>query len=241
LKLWQCLFSSLFLMILFQNCTQGDGYRSQAYVVKDVEAGSIVADAETADNLGGISSGGLGVGGTLVLSKDPLSCFQNYITIFEWKNPSANLMVERPVLGTIKIGTLKLNSNGFTSPIDAGWAIEGSIDIKSNGSSSTSIRVLKEVPNSGDSLDCYFMSVASNDTKTLEDGLGNVFLPNVGGEPSSNIFVGFIRYQEQFIACRVTESKKNIELKNTGESSLFLTFDHAFIIKRGCYDNQGQN
>lgn len=238
---------SFILIVLFQNCSQGDGNRSLAYIAKPPPANIVIADEETADDIDGIPvNGGLGavppgtISGGAPLSSDPLNCFQNYISVFEWKNPTANLMNEKPVLGDLKIVTLKMNSNGFTSPIDAGWSIEGEIKIKTD-SSSSSIRFLKELPDSSDSLDCYFMRVATGDTATLSNGKANVLLPNLGSNPATNTFSGFLRYSEQFIACKVTSSRKNIELKSSGESSTYLNYNQAFVIKRGCYQHPGQN
>ncbi len=226
------------LIVTFQNCAQGRDDRSMDYVVKNDNSGpTLVADEGTSDNLAGLPSDNGSLGGT---SKDPLAvldsvaCFQNYISVFELKNPGANLMSEKPVLGSTKIASLRLKDTTFSDPnISAGWRIEGMLKVAKDGSSSSAIQFLKAQIGSKESLDCYLMRVGDN--KTLEAGLANVLFQDIGNEVSANILIGFLRHQEQFIACQVKAGSNNVELKNDGEASTILAPAHAFVLKRGCY------
>tara|TARA_B110001454_G_scaffold124375_1_gene116042 strand:- start:26706 stop:27410 length:705 start_codon:yes stop_codon:yes gene_type:complete len=226
------------LLVTFQNCSQGRDDRSMEYVVKKENNNpTLVADEDITDNLAGLPTGNGSLGGT---SKDPLalldsvSCFQNYISVFEWKNPGANLMSEKPVLGSKKMADLKLKDSSFSEAnLSTAWRIEGMIKIAKDGSSSSAIQFLKSQVDSSDSLDCYLMRVGDNET--LQAGLANVLFHDIGNDLNANIFIGFLRYQEQFIACRVSSGSRDVELKNDGEVSTMLSSSQAFVLKRGCY------
>jgi hypothetical protein len=236
------------LMVLFQNCAQDEGFRSRAFVVGDGDDANniFVVDQGTKDDSdkyagdndaqGGLppTDGTNGDGGTSVADLDPRTCFQNYISVFEWRNPTANLMSVKPILGPKKLATLPLNQNGFSSPeIYTGWSIEGSLSMNPDSTTSTSIRIIKAVPASSVQLDCYLMRVA--DLPTLDAGLANVLYKNVGSDPSANTLKGFIRFEEQFIACRVISGNEGVEFANKIDWPFSLSSNQAFIIKRGCY------
>lgn len=204
-----------------------------AYVVPDPPNPAVVADSGVIDFTEGLSGDNSTQGQP---KDDSLACFRNYISVFEWKNPSANLMSEIPQLSASKLGTLNLASDIFSdASISLGWRIEGMVKVSKDGQSSSALQFLKSQADSSDSLDCYFMRAV--DKATRDAGLANVLFKNVGADLDANIFLGFLRYSEQFIACRVTSGHGDIELKNEGESSMILSSSQAFILKRGCFSN----
>lgn len=211
------------LVLTFQNCSKGEGDRSMEYVVKKENTEPpLVADEQILDVVKGISN-----------NSSAMLCFQNYITVFEWKNSNANLMSEKPVLGTSKIVSLRLKEDKVSDPrISSDWRIEPVINIDPGGATSASLQFLKARP-SGNSLDCFFMRVGGE--YDLNAGLANVFFRDVGSEADANTFIGFLRHQEQFIACRVSSSQGTVELKSDDENSTLLSAGQAFVMKRGCY------
>lgn len=226
------------LILTFQNCAQGRDNRSMDYVVKaENNNPTLVADENISDNLAGLPPGNGSFGG---ISKDPLAlldsvaCFQNYISVFELKNPGANLMSEKPILGSRKIVSLRLKDTSFSQPnISAGWRIEGVLKVAKDGSSSSAVQFLKAQKDSKEALDCYLMRVGDNET--LQLGLANVLFQDIGNDVNANILIGFLRYQEQFIACHVSSGTSNVELKNDGDVPTTLSPARAFVLKRGCY------
>lgn|GEM_PF-2987524 len=211
------------LGLTFQNCAKGDGDRSMEYVVKKENTDpALIADENIFDAVDGIST-----------NTNALSCFQNYITVFEWKNSGANLMNEKPVLGASKVITLKLKAGKFSDPrIASDWRIEPMLNTDDSGATSASLQFLKMRPSS-DSLDCFFMRVGGE--HDLSAGLANVFFKDVGSEADANTFIGFLRHHEQFIACKVSSGIGNVELKSDDQNSALLSPSEAFILKRGCY------
>lgn len=232
---------AVILIVTFQNCARGGDERSMAYVIKNDNPNSAwVVDDNIVDNTQGLASenGKQGVtDGDPLSALDSLSCFQNYISVFEWKNSSANLMSEKPVLSTDKLISLKLKTDQFSDPrILSGWRIEGLIKISNEGQSSSALQFLKAQANSSDSLDCYFMR--AKDGATLQSGLANVLFKNIGADSDANIFAGFLRHSEQFIACRISSGHGDIEFKNEGQESTILNSLKAFVLKRGCYPSK---
>jgi len=216
------IFSGIFLLT-FQNCSKGDADRSMEYVVKKENTSSpLIADGQIYDALEEISA-----------NANEVSCFQNYITVFEWKNSNANLMSEKPVLGTSKIVNLKLKAGELTDPrISSDWRIEPVLNTNPSGLTSATVQFLK-ARSSGETLDCYFMRVSG--AHDLNAGLANVFFKDVGAEADANTFIGFLRHHDQFIACKVSSELGKIELKSDESGPLFLPASQAFVLKRGCY------
>ncbi|MBL7556630.1 MAG: hypothetical protein JNM24_12490 [Bdellovibrionaceae bacterium] len=211
------------LVLTFQNCSKGDGEHSMEYVVKKENTEpALVADEQILDVVKGISN-----------NTNALFCFQNYITVFEWKNSSANLMSEKPVLGASKIVSLKLKEGILSDPrISSDWRVEPVLNTDDNGATSASLQFLKARP-STNSLDCFFMRVGGE--HDLNAGLANVFFKDIGSEADANTFIGFLRHHEQFIACKVSSGQGNVELKSDDENSTLLSAGQAFVMKRGCY------
>ncbi|MBL7545226.1 MAG: hypothetical protein JNL11_15515 [Bdellovibrionaceae bacterium] len=232
------------LIVTFQNCSQDEGARSRSFVVKkEVDNNVLITDEEINDNIselpensgfGDVVDGAENSGSSIVSSR---VCFQEYITAFSWLNPNADLMNEKPILGTKKLATIKLNKNAYsTVPTTWGWSVEGSIKPSVDGDSTvTSIRFLKANTETLDSLDCYLMRVGKNDTATLSDGLANTFFKNIGQNRAANTLVGFVRYEQQFIACRVSTGNGDVQLRSQGDVDQVLSSSQAFILKRGCH------
>ncbi len=225
------------LISMFQNCTHGEGDRPQDYVVKTPSQPTLIVDDggtdSSASNGTRVVTGQASVASGSTGSIDSISCFSDYFSVFSWENSGANLMSEKPVLG-IKLGTVPLGTRGFlNSPIYSGWSAEGIIQTNSDGSTVNSIRFLKGNPSSSNALLCYLMR--ASDEATLNAGLANTVFKDIGADPNLNTFVGFLRYQEQFIGCRVALGHG--ETIFSGDSDILLNSktDQAFLIKRGCY------
>lgn len=229
------------LVLLFQNCSQGEGSRSRQYVVKkENKSNFLIVDEEINDDVSHVpENGGLGAGGD---PADPYSmldakvCFQEYISVFPWGNENANLMNERPLVGSSKFATMRLFKNVVNSSSTTnGWSVEGMLKINNDGSTSSSVKFIKAIATSPDSLDCFLMRVGANDSATLEEGLANTLFQNIGTDLSANILVGFLRHEQQFIACRVSSGQGIVHLKGYEQEDVDLNSSQAFILKRGCY------
>lgn len=218
------------LIVLFQNCSQDESPRSRAFVIdRNSNPPPVVADQEISDSAADFGNGVQGVG-----QMDPQTCFLNYITVFEWLNPADNVMSVKPILNTQKIKTIELGKNSFiNAPISAGWSIEGIVQSNSNGSTKMSIKFNKGNPGAFEFLDCYLMRV--DNQETLDSGLANTLFQNMGYDQNASILVGFLRYQEQFVACQVRSSQADVDFSGAESSALILHSDKAFVIKRGCY------
>ncbi len=224
---------------MFQNCTQDEGDRPQDYVVKTPSQPTLIVDAGVTDSSASngttVVTGQASVAPGSTGSIDEQSCFSDYYSVFALENSSANLMNEKPVLG-IKLGTVSLGTHGFlNSPIYSGWSVEGIIQTNSDGSTVNSIRFLKGNPSSSNVLLCYLMR--ASDEATLNAGLANSVFKDIGADPNLNTFVGFLRYQEQFIGCRVALGYGETIFSGDGDLLLHSKMGQGFLIKRGCYES----
>lgn len=208
--------------------------RSRSFVVpppKDTNA--LVTDSQVVDDFTEVpDNGSLGNPDPNAPFIDSKSCLRDYVTVFGWNNPSADLMDEPPLLSSKKIATFHVGNAYITDAVTTGWRVE-SVLHKTATQSQLTVKVIKGDVNFMDSLDCYLVRFL--DPSELNSWLANTLYSNLGLDKTANMLTGFLRHPKQYIACRVSAGNGSIEVINPDGSSAAIAANQPFVLKRGCY------
>lgn len=234
-KSFQIPFFITLLIVLFQNCSNEEGTRSGSYFVKPPQdTNALIADVEMNDTFSAaIDDGSLGTADPSVPFIDPEVCYRDYVSVFAWNNPSADLMDEPPVVGRTKISSIKVSGDYSSAAVTSGWRIENILKTTSRGTQLI-VKFLKSGSESSHSLNCYLVRFSAQ--AELDSGVANVLYSNLGLDTTANLLTGFLRNTKQYIACKVSgDASESIEIVSSEGSSTVVSSNQPFILKRGCY------
>jgi hypothetical protein len=225
------------LMVLTQNCSPLKSTLIDPVAgAGNIQQNSLGAEADAADEVATEKEQDEGNQASEVPKIDPMICFRDYMTVFKWTNPDADITAEAPTYEMKKIATIKF-LNGAPAPIppsDNGWFLSGYVTVKSDGSTQSTVKFWKNnQTNPDESLDCALKRLG--ESNVAADPFANLIFQNMGLDQAANNVVGFLRSSEQFMACKVSKGNSNVEIKDADGTVLKLGANEPFILKRGCY------